>query len=392
MAGSQKDAYEAIINSMGSSEEEFAIAALQKLRAVSLHPRLINGGSFKPSYKLKELDGVFAESSKLLSVINILNDVQKREEKCIIFCVNKSLQKFLSLALGSYYGLGLISVINGDAKAVSKNPNTATRKSMILDFEAEPGFNLIVMSPVAAGVGLTVVGANNVIHYERHWNPAKEAQATDRVYRIGQKKPVHIYVPILRHPELESFDENLHKLLAKKTQLRDAVVAVESVKPSPSGINSQLTLPDHIITPQDIINIGWQDFEALCAELFRKLLDATSCELTAGNDHGADAVVFNKTESYLIQCKHTQAGKYDSAEAVHEVRNSEPYYKEAYKRDFTNLIFITNAKTLSPRVREAARLHKVEVYAFKELAHLLIKYPISREVIEKRLAKPVAKV
>jgi SNF2 family DNA or RNA helicase len=392
MAGSQKDAYEAIINSMGSSEEEFAIAALQKLRAVSLHPRLINGGSFKPSYRLKELDGVFAESNKLLSVINTLNDVQKREEKCIIFCVNKSLQKFLSLALGSYYGLGLISVINGDAKAVSKNSNTATRKSMILDFEAEPGFNLIVMSPIAAGVGLTVVGANNVIHYERHWNPAKEAQATDRVYRIGQKKPVHIYVPILRHPELESFDENLHKLLAKKTQLRDAVVAVESVKPSPSGINNKITLPDHIITPEDIINIGWQDFEALCAELFRKLLDATSCELTAGNDHGADAVVFNKTESYLIQCKHTQAGKYDSAEAVHEVKNSEPYYNEAYKRDFTNLIFITNAKTLSPRVREAARLHKVDVYAYKELSNLLNKYPISREVIEKRLAKPVAKV
>jgi SNF2 family DNA or RNA helicase len=392
MEGSQKDAYESIINSMGNNEEEFAIAALQKLRAVSLHPRLINGGSFKPSYKLKELDAVFSESSKLMSVINTLNEVQQRNEKCIIFCVNKSLQKFLSLALGSYYRLGLLSVINGDAKAVSKNPDTATRKSMIADFEAEPGFNLIIMSPVAAGVGLTVVGANNVIHYERHWTPAKEAQATDRVYRIGQTKPVHIYVPILRHPELESFDENLHKLLATKTQLRDAVVAVESVKPSPSGIHSKLTLPDHILQPEDIINIGWQEFEALAAELFGKLLNATSCELTATNDHGADAVVFNQQEAYLIQCKHTQSGKYDSAEAVHEVKNAEPYYKQAYKRDFTKLVFITNAKTLSPRVREAAKLHKVVIYAYKEMSELLKKYPISREMLEKRLAKPVAKV
>lgn len=263
---------------------------------------------------------------------------------------------------------------------------------MIADFEAEPGFNLIIMSPVAAGVGLTVVGANNVIHYERHWNPAKEAQATDRVYRIGQKKPVSIYVPILRHPELESFDENLHKLLATKTQLRDAVVAIESVKPSPSGIHSKLTLPDHILQPEDIVNIGWQNFEALAAELFSRQLNATSCELTAGNDHGADAVVFNNKEAYLIQCKHTQAGKYDSAEAVHEVRNAEPYYNKAYNRDFTKLIFITNAKTLSPRVREAAKLHNVEVYAYKEMAELLKKYPVSREVLEKRLSKPVAKI
>lgn len=392
MQGSQKDAYESIINSMSNDDEEFAIAALQKLRAVSLHPRLINGGSFKPSYKRKELDAVFEESKKLVSVINTLNEVKQRNEKCIIFCVNKSLQKFLSLALGSYYNLGLISVINGDAKAVSNNPDTATRKTMIADFEAEPGFNLIIMSPVAAGVGLTVVGANNVIHYERHWNPAKEAQATDRVYRIGQKKPVSIYVPILRHPELESFDENLHKLLATKTQLRDAVVAIESVKPSRSGIHSKLTLPDHILQPEDIVNIGWQNFEALAAELFSRQLNATSCELTAGNDHGADAVVFNNKEAYLIQCKHTQAGKYDSAEAVHEVRNAEPYYNKAYNRDFTKLIFITNAKTLSPRVREAAKLHNVEVYAYKEMAELLKKYPVSREVLEKRLSKPVAKI
>ena len=85
------------------------------------------------------------------------------------------------------------------------------------------------MSPVAAGVGLTVVGANNVIHLERHWNPAKEAQATDRVYRIGQTKPVNVYIPMALHPKVRSFDLQLNSLLANKVDLSDAVVAANTL-------------------------------------------------------------------------------------------------------------------------------------------------------------------
>ena len=88
---------------------------------------------------------------------------------------------------------------------------------------------MIIMSPVAAGVGLTVTAANNVIHLERHWNPAKEAQATDRVYRIGQEKEVNVYLPIAVHPEMQSFDERLNLLLRNKTDLSSAVVTPDSV-------------------------------------------------------------------------------------------------------------------------------------------------------------------
>lgn len=77
------------------------------------------------------------------------------------------------------------------------------------------------MSPVAAGQGLTVIGANHVIHLEQHWNRAKEAQATDRAYRIGQKKDVHVYVPVLQHPDKTSFDINLHHLLNSKIQIKN---------------------------------------------------------------------------------------------------------------------------------------------------------------------------
>lgn len=87
----------------------------------------------------------------------------------------------------------------------------------------------MIMSPVAAGVGLTVVGANHVVHLERHWNPAKEAQASDRVYRIGQKKDVHIHLPAVLHPQFDSFDVHLDRLLRGKLMLKDAVVTPEVV-------------------------------------------------------------------------------------------------------------------------------------------------------------------
>ncbi len=83
-----------------------------------------------------------------------------------------------------------------------------------------------------AVVGLTVVGANHVVHLERHWNPAKEAQASDRVYRIGQQKEVFIHLPAVTHPQFDSFDVHLDRLLRGKLMLKDAVVTPEAVSES----------------------------------------------------------------------------------------------------------------------------------------------------------------
>ena len=133
------------------------------------------------------------------------------------------------VAAGIQSRLGFqVDIINGDTKASSKKTEH-TRQGIIDKFQSAPGFGVIVMSPIAAGVGLNVTEANHVIHLERHWNPAKEAQATDRVYRIGQERPVSVYLPIAKHPELVSFDERLNLLLRNKIDLSDAVVAQEIV-------------------------------------------------------------------------------------------------------------------------------------------------------------------
>ncbi|MEL0638495.1 DEAD/DEAH box helicase [Marinomonas sp. TI.3.20] len=232
MTGAQKTAYDQIIEDYRKSKAKedgtgHALAVLQELRKVSLHPRLEE--IFKtPAGSSKEAMQQLNESEKLRMLMNTLNDIRSKSEKVIIFATTKKLQAVLKICLDKIFGLN-IHIINGDAKAVATKEDQLSRKGMITDFEAVDGFNIIIMSPVAAGVGLTVVGANHVVHLERHWNPAKEAQATDRVYRIGQKKDVFIHLPCLLHPEYDSFDVNLDRLLAKKTMLRDAVVIPEAV-------------------------------------------------------------------------------------------------------------------------------------------------------------------
>lgn len=233
MRGSQLKAYDEIIDnyrveSAANDMRGRALSALQQLRVVSLHPRL-GATELLAVRGAKQAREIMEESAKLKVLLGQLDRIRSAEEKVILFMVTKQLQMALKLWLDQIYGLN-IHIINGDTAAVQKKREVLTRKSMIEDFEAVHGFNIIIMSPVAAGVGLTVVGANHVVHVERHWNPAKEAQATDRVYRIGQKKDVFIHLPAAIHPEYDSFDVNLDRLLNSKLLIKDAVVTPEVVE------------------------------------------------------------------------------------------------------------------------------------------------------------------
>ncbi|MBK1631682.1 hypothetical protein CKO31_13185 [Thiohalocapsa halophila] len=107
---------------------------------------------------------------------------------------------------------------------------------------------VMVLSPKAAGVGLTLTAANHVIHLSRWWNPAVEDQCTDRVYRIGQQRDVHVHIPLAMHPthEERSFDANLHRLLEDKRRLSVSVLA------APTATSSE-SLPGHL---QPVFQLG----------------------------------------------------------------------------------------------------------------------------------------
>src|SRR5690606_12049112 len=104
------------------------------------------------------------------------------------------------------------------------------RVQTVRQFNDSPGFNVLILSTRAAGVGLNVTGANHVIHYTRWWNPAQEKQATDRVHRIGQQKPVHVHFPIVVDPigQFTTAEERLDELLQEKERLAKSIVVPSS--------------------------------------------------------------------------------------------------------------------------------------------------------------------
>lgn len=233
MSGPQLDYYDTIISRVKTCKPEdkraVILPSLRQLKVASIHheidAKLAIPKSNNDLLKQAQL------SVKLQSVVAILKEIEKRAEKVLVFAETKAVQAYVCALVTSLFKVQ-VETINGDTQAVATKQETQTRKSIIDRFQTAPGFGVIVMSPVAAGVGLTVVGANNVIHLERHWNPAKEAQATDRVYRIGQTRNVNVYIPMALHPKLRSFDQHLNGLLANKVDLSDAVVANPTIEPN----------------------------------------------------------------------------------------------------------------------------------------------------------------
>ena len=105
--------------------------------------------------------------------------------------------------------------------------NTKNRQSVVKQFNSETGFGIMLLSPKAAGVGLTITSANHVVHYTRWWNPAVENQATDRAYRIGQTKDVFVYHLITtdknNFPQ-GTVEELMNELLENKRELAENII------------------------------------------------------------------------------------------------------------------------------------------------------------------------
>lgn len=216
----QKEAYASVVNDYTSGIQPNMLVTIMHLREVSEHPYLYDSTLLN-----HETDEIVDTSARLQATIKFLDEIKKKEEKVIIFVERKETQKMLQKLCLKRYGI-ITKIINGDTPSIVRRnmPNKQSRQSSIDEFQAVDGFNVIIMSPVAAGMGLNVTAANHVIHYSRHWNPAKENQATDRAYRIGQTKDVFVYYPMAVKSDIKSFDETLDDLLSRKTSLATSTI------------------------------------------------------------------------------------------------------------------------------------------------------------------------
>ncbi|WP_085318304.1 DEAD/DEAH box helicase [Derxia lacustris] len=158
------------------------------------------------------------DSPKLRWLVELLEQLRQRSvdgpgEKVIVFCEFLDLQTLLQRVLRERFQLDA-HVVNGATSASLDVENS--RQKLIDRFQRATGFNVIILSPLAVGFGVNIQQANHVVHFTRTWNPAKEDQATDRAYRIGQQRDVTVYYPSVTGTGFKSFDEVLHGLLEWK--------------------------------------------------------------------------------------------------------------------------------------------------------------------------------
>ena len=379
MTAEQVTAYDAIIDSAQGEDptaenspvrQNRQLAALWQLRQVSLHPDLLAGGTMVTASNHRDSRTALQRSGKLAWLLQKLDEIKPTGEKVLVFCVQKKLQEALARHLALIYGIS-VPIINGDTKATSRQGPEETRLGLIEQFSQRDGFAICILSPIAAGAGLNIVAANHVIHLERHWNPAKEDQATDRAYRIGQTRAVMVYLPAARHPnpERRSFDDVLHGLIEKKRGLQSALGLVPPQSVTDSELIESVLAP-HAATLLPItldlaaaLSLSWRLFEALIAVLYER--DAERVILTpGGSDRGCDVVVLGwgaGRENVLIQCKATSLKELDSEVAVREVEGARPFYENALGVLFRQRCLHTTARRVSKRTLQFAKICGVTV-------------------------------
>jgi len=193
------------IQSKGLSKSHITILdALLKLRQVCCHPGLLKLDAAK---KVKE-------SAKLDLFMELIDELQSEGRKVLVF------SQFTSM-------LTIIEEVLKKKKYRYSKLTGATRKreEAIRKF-TEGEADIFLISLKAGGVGLNLVAADTVIHYDPWWNPAVENQATDRAYRIGQEKAVFVYKLIVEH----SIEEQILKLQEKKKELQESIYGSDREK------------------------------------------------------------------------------------------------------------------------------------------------------------------
>ncbi|WP_100333169.1 DEAD/DEAH box helicase [Bacillus alkalisoli] len=170
-----------------------------------------------PSLYLKETEwrDLVSRSNKMEKLVELVQNIDEREESCLIFTQYISMGNMIVDTLSELLG-EKVEFLHGSV--VKGN-----RDKLIERFQAGE-FKVLVLSLKAGGTGLNLTAANHVIHYDRWWNPAVENQATDRAYRIGQKRFVHVHKFITTG----TLEEKIDAMIDSKQSLNDQIITSEN--------------------------------------------------------------------------------------------------------------------------------------------------------------------
>jgi hypothetical protein len=203
--------YQAVVDDMlrrieeaeGIARKGLVLTAMLRLKQVCNHPaHFLSDGSSLPG-----------RSGKLDRTAELLDEVLESDERALVFTQFSEMGSLLVEHLSARLGCR-ISYLHGGVPR-------RQRDTMVTEFQdPESDVPLMVLSLKAGGTGLNLTAANHVIHYDRWWNPAVENQATDRAFRIGQRKDVLVRKLVCAG----TLEDRIDQLIASKRDLADRVV------------------------------------------------------------------------------------------------------------------------------------------------------------------------
>ena len=360
------------------------LGLLQYLRLLCTDPQRYGLSAFKP----EPLGAYRAKAPKLDWLLDRLKRIRADEEKAIIFCEFRNIQRLLQYYIEQEFRIRP-DIINGGTSAASGH--SASRQKRIKAFQEHQGFMAIILSPLAVGFGVNIQAANHVVHYTRTWNPAKEDQATDRAYRIGQTKPVYVYYPVVTADDFSTFDVKLDQLLTKKRELA-ADMLNGSGDLAPGDFEIADVIPGgNLEDIQENINLElalrmeWRHFEGLAAALWNKkgyeLCYCTPCS----GDHGVDVVAISGDQGVLIQTKtSSNEGAKLGWETVKDVVGGEAFYCRRHPNVIFRKIGLTN-QFFNSQACEQAELNDVELIDQTGLESLIQQHPVTMLELERLL-------
>ncbi|NUV00005.1 hypothetical protein XO12_07845 [Marinitoga sp. 1154] len=167
-----------------------------------------------PANYLKSKNFKSEESGKTQKLLDLLTEIFENNEKAIIFTQYKEMGEILEKIIKKDLDIKPLFFHGGLSRK--------KRDEMVKKFQTLHEYPVIIVSLKAGGTGLNLTAASHVIHFDLWWNPAVENQATDRAYRIGQKRNVIVHRFITKN----TFEEKINEIIQNKKNLSENILTL----------------------------------------------------------------------------------------------------------------------------------------------------------------------
>jgi non-specific serine/threonine protein kinase len=189
----------------GIARRGLVLATLMQLKQICNHPaQYLGSGSYEP-----------AESGKFQRLRLLCEPIIERQERMLVFTQFQTLTNPLADFLST--------VFEREGLVLHGGTPIHKRSELVARFQKGSGPPFFVVSLKAGGSGLNLTAASHVVHFDRWWNPAVENQATDRAFRIGQKRNVLVHKFVCRG----TVEERIDSLIASKLDIADQLLKRE---------------------------------------------------------------------------------------------------------------------------------------------------------------------